>query len=122
MQPLPIDPGIIDECRRLAAEIAEGVHRFIDAHTTASIERTVLRAYGIDGADAEGVPLVNTAVERYLQSGRGIASFLGRALRRGAANPQQAAEELAWGAIDDGSGGASPEELRAVLAPHTRAA
>src|SRR2546423_7097991 len=100
MQPLPIDPGVVDECRRLAAEIAEGVHRFIDAHTTVSIERTVLRAYGIDGADAEGQPLVNACVERYWKSGlagRGIATFLGRALARGAqgCDPQQAAEQLA---------------------------
>src|SRR5437867_12852646 len=109
MQPLPIDPGIIDECRRLAAEIAEGVHRFIDAHTTVSIERTVLRAYGIDGADADGVPLVNSCVDRYLAAGslgRGIAFWLGRALARGAADPQEAAEALAYGGdIDDGRDG-----------------
>src|SRR5678815_5350100 len=102
MQPLPIDPSIVDDCRRLAAEIAEGVHRFIDAHTSVSIERTVLRAYGIDGADAEGVPLVNACVERYWQSaGQGIATFLGRALAKGAADPQQAAEQLAWGSDFD---------------------
>ena len=74
MQPLPIDQRVVDECRQLAAQIAEGVHRFIDAHTTSAIERTVLRAYGVDGADNEGVPLVNICVERYLKSGRGIAT------------------------------------------------
>jgi beta-lysine 5,6-aminomutase alpha subunit len=124
MQPLPIDPGIVDECRRLAAEIAEGVHRFIDAHTSVSIERTVLRAYGIDGADAEGVPLVNACVERYWQSaGQGIATFLGRALAKGAADPQQAAEQLAWGSdFDDGKGGPDRAEIERVLLPHTKAA
>jgi beta-lysine 5,6-aminomutase alpha subunit len=128
MQPLPIDQGVVDECRRLAAEIAEGVHRFIDAHTTVSIERTVLRAYGVDGADAEGVPLVNACVERYWQSGlagRGIATFLGRALARGApgCDPQQAAEQLAWGGeLDDGKGEPVSVEIERVLAPHTKAA
>src|SRR5436305_9123047 len=115
MQPLPIDPGVVDECRRLAAEIAEGVHRLIDAHTTVSIERTVLRAFGIDGADAEGQPLVNACVERYWksgQAGRGIATFLGRALARGAADPQQASEQLAWGGdADDGQGGPDRAEI-----------
>jgi beta-lysine 5,6-aminomutase alpha subunit len=124
MQPLPIDPGVVDECRRLAAEIAEGVHRFIDAHTTVSIERTVLRAYGVDGADAEGQPLVNACVDRYLASaGQGIATFLGRALAKGAADPQQAAEQLAWGSeVDDGKGGPTREEIERVLLPHTQAA
>ncbi len=127
MQPLPIDNRIVDDCRLLAGSIAEGVHRFIDAHTTVSIERTVLRAYGIDGADGEGVPLVNTCVDRYLQAGglgRGIASWLGRALvRGGAADLQQAAEALAYSTeIDDGSGAPSREEIAHALLPHTQAA
>ena len=66
------------------------MQRFIDAHTTVSIERTVLRAYGVDGADADGVPLVNTCVDRYNSAGllgRGVAYCLGRALARGARRP-----------------------------------
>src|SRR5262245_46699578 len=100
MHPLPIDPGVVDECRALAARVADGVHGFIDHHTTCSIERTVLRAYGIEGADPDGVPLVNTCVERFVKTnraGRGIAYFLGRALLRGAGgSPQEAAEALAY--------------------------
>ncbi|HWE30433.1 MAG TPA: lysine 5,6-aminomutase subunit alpha, partial [Polyangia bacterium] len=130
MHPLPIDPSVIEECRALAGDIAAGVQRFIDAHTTVSIERTVLRAYGIDGADAEGVPLVNTCVDRVLAAtrdgrrlGHGIAWWLGRALARGAANPQEAAEALAYGGdVDDGNGGPAHAEVLAALAPHTAAA
>jgi beta-lysine 5,6-aminomutase alpha subunit len=106
--------------------VAGGVQRFIDAHTTVSIERTVLRAYGVDGADAEGVPLVNSCVDRYLAAaaaGHGIAWWLGRALARGAADPQQAAEELAYGgALDTGGDGPSRDEVLAALRPHTAAA
>jgi len=106
VHPLPIDNAVVDECRALAADIAGAVQRFIDAHTTVSIERTVLRAYGIDGADADGVPLVNTCVDRCLAAGgagHGIAWWLGRALARGAASPQEAAEALAYGGdLDDG--------------------
>src|SRR5206468_1369705 len=109
-----------------AGDIAAGVQRFIDAHTTVSIERTVLRAYDIDGANAEGVPLVNTCVDRYLAAGtvgRGIAWWLGRALARGAANPQEAAEELAYSAeLDDGKGGPTEAQVMAALAPHTATA
>jgi beta-lysine 5,6-aminomutase alpha subunit len=126
VDPLPIDSAIVDDCRRLAAEIAGGVQRFIDAHTTASIERTVLRAYGVDGVDPDGVPLVNTCVERILaagQAGDGVATALGRALaRRGpSATPQEAAEELAWGEAPP-DGGPPREEAARALAPHTRAA
>jgi beta-lysine 5,6-aminomutase alpha subunit len=102
------------------------VQRFIDGHTTVSIERTVLRAYGVDGADADGVPLVNSCVDRYLAAGgigRGIAYWLGRALARGAAGPLEAAEELAYGGeIDGGEGGPTREEVYAALRPHTQAA
>ena len=101
MHPLPIDDEEVARCRELASKVAGGVQRFIDAHTTVSIERTVLRAYGIDGVDSEGAPLVNRCVERYRQAGqldRGIAFFLGWALsRRPSMTPQEAAEELAYG-------------------------
>ncbi|MDW8282365.1 MAG: lysine 5,6-aminomutase subunit alpha [Myxococcales bacterium] len=100
MQPLPIDPDIVAECRALAGAIADSVQRFIVDHTTVSIERTVLRAYGIEGVNPDGVPLVNTCVDRYHERGLlgwGIAFFLGWALVRGARTPQEAAEELAYG-------------------------
>src|SRR5262245_13128232 len=123
---LPIDEQVVDECRALAARVADGVQRFIDEHTTASIERTVLRAYGADGANPEGVPIVNSAVERYREAGligRGIAFFLGRALAAGASTPAEAVEELAYGAVlDDGTGGPDQAAVRAALEPHTRAA
>src|SRR5437762_14386153 len=98
--PLPIDPRVVEECRALAAQIAGDVQSFIDRHTTVSIERTVLRAYGVEGADPDGVPLVNTCVERVRAAGelgRGVAQFVGRELVRGAADPMQAAEAIAYG-------------------------
>src|SRR5262245_46499473 len=102
MQPLPIDNGRVAECRAVAARIAGGVQRFIDAHTTVSVERTVLRALGVEGADADGVPLVNACVDRLLAAGRaadGAAFHVGaRLARREAATVQEAAEALAYGA------------------------
>jgi beta-lysine 5,6-aminomutase alpha subunit len=97
---LPIDPAVVEECRTLAAEVAGGVQAFIERHTTSSIERTVLRAYGVQGADPNGVPLVNTCVERFVKAGtlgHGIAYFLGSELARGAKTPQEAAEKMAYG-------------------------
>ena len=100
MATVPMDARKVARCRALAGEIADDVQSYIDAHTTVGVERTILRAYGADGVDDQGAPLVNTAVERYREAGllgRGIALPLGRALLAGAANPQEAAERLAFG-------------------------
>src|SRR5271155_351144 len=94
----PADPAAIAACRAFAAEIADDVQRFIDHHTTVGVERTVARAYGVVGADAEGTPLANALVDRLHArglTGRGVAFFLGRALIEGASSVQEAAEALA---------------------------
>lgn len=100
MPRLPLEQATVDRCRLLAARIADSVQRFIDVHSTVSIERTVLRAYGIDGVDDQGVPLVNRCVERLRKAGlldRGSACFLGAILcRHPQWTPQEAAEDLAY--------------------------
>ena len=56
-----------------------------------------MRAFGVEGADDQGAPLVNVAVDRYHKAGllgRGISFYLGRALLAGAKNPQDAAERV----------------------------
>jgi beta-lysine 5,6-aminomutase alpha subunit len=126
MATVPMDPRKVARCREIAAEIADDVQRYIDAHTTVGVERTILRAYGAEGVDDQGVPLVNTAVERYREAGvlgRGIAFFLGRALLSGAKTVQVAAERLAFAPeIDRGEGGPGPDVAREALRAHTAAA
>src|ERR1700690_180725 len=108
MATVPMDRAKVARCRAIAAEIADDVQRYIDAHTTVGVERTILRAYGAEGVDEHGAPLVNTAVERYREAGvlgRGIAFFLGRALLAGAKTVQDAAERLAFSPeLDRGEG------------------
>jgi beta-lysine 5,6-aminomutase alpha subunit len=126
MQPLPIDQSVVDECRALAARVAGDVQAFIDRHTTVAIERTVLRAYGVEGADPDGVPLVNTCVERVRAAGklgRGISHYLGSRLVRGAAGPQEAAEAIAYDPeLEAPDRRPAAEDVARALAPHTRAA
>jgi beta-lysine 5,6-aminomutase alpha subunit len=126
MATVPMDPRKVARCREIAAEIADDVQRYIDAHTTVGVERTIMRAYGAEGVDDQGVPLVNTAVERYREAGvlgRGIAFFLGRALLSGAKTVQDAAERLAFAPeIDRGEGGPGPDAAREALRTHTAAA
>src|SRR5258707_3024828 len=98
MAQVPMDQKVVASCRELAGRIADDVQRFIDAHTTVGVERTTARAYGVDGVDDQGTPLVNLLVDRCHQQGlipRGIAFFLGRALANGARSIDEAAERLA---------------------------
>src|SRR5262249_32634328 len=100
----PADPAAVAACRAFAADIADDVQRFIDRHTTVGVERTVARAYGVVGADAEGTPLANKLVDRlHAQglSGRGVAYFLGKALVEGASSVQEAAEAIAFGSEEE---------------------
>src|SRR5271165_6639330 len=116
MATVPMDPHKVARCRELAAEIADDVQRYIEAHTTVGVERTILRAYGAEGVDDQGVPLVNTAIERYREAGllgRGISFYLGRSLLGGAKTVQDAAERIAFSPeLDRGDGGAGPDTAR----------
>jgi beta-lysine 5,6-aminomutase alpha subunit len=125
MARVPMDEAKVARCRALAADIADDVQRYIDAHTSVGVERTILRAYGVDGVDDQGVPLVNVAVERYQKAGllgRGMSFFLARALP-GSKTVQEAAERLGFGPeVDRGAGGIGVEQAREALRPHTEAA
>ena len=99
MAHVPVDVQKVARCRELASGIADDVQRYIDGHTSVGVERTTLRAYGVEGVDDQGVPLVNTAVERCQKAGlldRGISYHLGRAMTAGAKSVQDAAERLAF--------------------------
>lgn len=126
MARVPVDPAIVASCRALAADVATDVQRFIDRHTTVGVERTIARAYGVEGADDQGTPLANLLVDRYHGEkllSHGIAYFLGRALANGASSIAEAAERLAYGRdVDRGGAGPTPAEARAALEPHTRTA
>ncbi len=121
-----MDERKVAHCRELAAAVADDVQTYIDGHTSVGAERTILRAFGADGVDDQGAPLVNLAVDRYAKAGllgRGISHWLGRQLLDGARDVQDAAERLAYAPeIDRGEGGPSVEAVRAALAPHARAA
>src|SRR4051812_35551046 len=122
MASVPMDPAVVAACRQFAADIADDVQHFIDRHTTVGVERTVARAYGVVGADAEGTPLVNVLCDKLHAAkalDRGVAYFLGRALLDGASNVQEAAEALAFGPPVDLSSGPSPAEAEGVLARDT---
>jgi beta-lysine 5,6-aminomutase alpha subunit len=126
MLTVPMDETKVRRCRELAASVADDVQRYIDGHTSVGVERTILRAYGVDGVDDQGAPLVNLVVDRYAKAGllgRGISFFLGRALLAGAKDLQDAAERLAYGPdLDRGEGGPDANAVLATLDAHTQRA
>lgn len=121
-----MDERKVARCRELAGSVADDVQKYIDAHTSVGVERTILRSYGVDGVDDQGAPLVNLVVDRYAKAGllgRGISYFLGRALLDGASDIQDAAERLAYAPeLDRGETGPSADQVREALAKHARAA
>ncbi len=73
---LGLDPGVVEACRQAARRIADDVAEQISGRTTVSVERSVTRLLGVDGADELEVPLPNVLVDHVHERGgldRGVA-------------------------------------------------
>lgn len=84
----------------VAKDIANQVQDFVTHYTTVTVERTLCRLMGIDGVDANGVPLPNIVVDALKDNGKladGALHFLGCAICYTGKNPQEIAEDLATG-------------------------
>jgi beta-lysine 5,6-aminomutase alpha subunit len=66
MPHLKLDQALVDEARALAQHIVDPVIDYLSKHTTVTIERTTLRLIGVDGVDADDVPLPNHVVKSAL--------------------------------------------------------
>lgn len=69
---LKLDFEKVKKARACAQNISLEVQKFIDRHTTVSVERTVCRLLGIDGVDKAGVPLPNLVVDN-IKKGNGLS-------------------------------------------------
>jgi beta-lysine 5,6-aminomutase alpha subunit len=101
---LDLDPGVIAECRQAASVIAAQVAEQIAGKTTVSVERTITRLLGVDGANELEAPLPNVLVDHVRNQGelgKGIAYWLGNALLADAgATPQTIAQDVDRGDLD----------------------
>ena len=89
--------------RQLAAGVAADVQRFVDGYTTVAVERTLCRLLGIDGVDANSVPLPNVVVDSLKAAGvlgEGVLFYVGNAMVVTGKTPMQIAEEIADGKLD----------------------
>jgi len=100
---LDLDPGVVAACRQAARQIADQASERIAGHTTVSVERSVTRLLGVDGANALDVPLPNVLVDQVHEGGglgRGIAYWLGAAMLQTERSPQQIADAVSAAELD----------------------
>lgn len=109
---LYLDAEQIRVARATAGEIAQAVVAEISSQTTVAIERTVLRLFGLDGVDAEFVPLPNVIVDHIHSRGQladGVTRHFVNGLLQTGLSVQELGLAIAQGEIDLLSLAQSPE-------------
>lgn len=93
-----LDLKKIEKARRLADKITDDVQRYINSHTTTTIERATLRLFGVDGVDRNGVPVPNIIVDSLRDKiPSGVSRYYLSALIRSGKTVQELNEEIAQG-------------------------
>ena len=119
---LGLNFDLVNEARTSAAHVAADTQRFIDLHTTVTVERTVCRLLGIDGVNDLDVPMPNVIVD-YLSANAllplGAAWVVGNAMLETGLDPQGVAEAIDRGELDLTKLPAHDEaDIRKALQPH----
>ena len=93
----------VEHARSVAKKIAGQVQDFVEDYTTVAVERTLCRFLGIDGIDANEVPMPNVVVEELKAKGvlgEGVMFYVGNAMVETGKNPQEIAEAISAGTLD----------------------
>ena len=100
---LGLDFTKVEKARGYARAIAADVQSFVEQYTTVAVERTLCRLMGIDGVDANGVPLPNVIVDTLKDKGvlaDGALFFIANAMIDTGKTPQEIAELVADNKLD----------------------
>lgn len=103
MAHIQLDSDQIKRLKGLAKEIADQVQTMIDTYSTVSVERAVLRLYGVDGVDEDGTPLPNILVDILKEKdllGAGASIQFAAAMLESGRDVQTTAELIEQGKID----------------------
>ena len=83
--------------KQAAKDITEQIHQFISRHSSVSVERAVLRLYGVDGINSEGTPLPNCVVDKIddtMGITDGVSKIFSAAILKTGLSPQETAEQI----------------------------
>ena len=100
---LNLNFDLVNESREISKRIAEDTQKFIEKHSTVTVERTICRLLGIDGVNDMGVPLPNIVVENIQASnalGLGAAMYIGNAVLKYNLTTQEIAEKVSSEELD----------------------
>jgi beta-lysine 5,6-aminomutase alpha subunit len=100
MARLGLDPVLVDECRTMAKRVAFDTLTAIAGKTTVSVERAVVRLFGVDGVDECGVPLPNGFIDALKASNAlelGAAYWLAIGMRQFGVSAQVLVESVTTG-------------------------
>ncbi len=97
-----LDQEQIQRVKNYAKEVADEISVMISGYSTVSVERGVLRLYGVDGVDKNNTPLPNRLVDlleekKLLEAG--VSYHFSAAMLKSGRNPQETAEILEQGHI-----------------------
>lgn len=102
---LNLNFSVVNQARQTAKRIAYETQKFIDLHTTITIERTVCRLLGIDGVNEFDIPLPNIVVNHVNKKnllGSGVAILIGNAMLHTNLTPQELAKKITKEELDLG--------------------
>ena len=106
MAQIGLNPSQVKIVKDLADKIAGQVEEFVKSRSSVSVERAILRLYGVDGIDKEGVPLPNTLVEMLRKKDRlssGVSKHFAAAMLKTGKDASSTAQMIANGDIDFGN-------------------
>ncbi len=98
MHKLDLKESQIQKARSAAHGVVLDIYDYIKERTTTSVERTVVRLFGVDGTTEDGIPLPNVVVNKIFTAGklgRGAAFWLANATLYHQSSPQEVAEGIA---------------------------
>ncbi|MCB9014868.1 MAG: lysine 5,6-aminomutase subunit alpha [Lentimicrobiaceae bacterium] len=122
---LGLDFEKVKKARQCASGIAADVQNFVGKYSTVAVERTLCRLLGIDGVDANDVPLPNVVVDDLKTRGllgEGVMFYIGNAMVETGLTPQQIAEQISEAGMDITKMSIhTPEKINQALQPYIEA-
>lgn len=122
---LGLDFKKVEQAKQVSKNIADEVQKFVNNYTTVAVERTLCRLMGIDGVDANEVPLPNLVVDSIKEKnvlGQGVLFYLGNAVLETGLTPQEIAEKISSNELDIVEMKLHPmDQIQQALAPFVNA-